>query len=401
MDNKTKYILPIIILLSLTSPFFLFQKSHKDEISSRKKELENLRKQIDEFEERLHKSEVKEKSTLELIDKYDGKAILINRLINHLNEDIESQEKEVSKIEEDIKNAEFRLGYLKNDYSRYIISIYKRGRIRDLELVLSASSLNQMYIRLEYLRRFTEHRKNELSKIVAQKDTIDIIAVMLREKLDEKKLLLVDKTKEEENLNKLTESRQLALKNIRKDKENYKKELDRRNKAAKDLERIINSLITEEKAKKESRTEKKEPATADRKSKSDFSFKKGRLLWPVNGNILNHYGNKVNPNLGTVTLNNGVDISIPAGTNVKSVANGEVSKISFIPGFGSLVIINHYDGYRTVYAHLSQILVKEEQLVKEGQIIAKSGESLSGSILHFQIWKNKDHMNPETWLTSR
>ena len=86
---------------------------------------------------------------------------------------------------------------------------------------------------------------------------------------------------------------------------------------------------------------------------------------------------------------------------MRSVADGEVSVVYFVAGFGNVVIISHYDGFRTVYAHLSQIMVKEGTMVREGQVIAKSGESISGEILHFQIWKNRDQQNPESWLTAK
>jgi murein DD-endopeptidase MepM/ murein hydrolase activator NlpD len=84
-----------------------------------------------------------------------------------------------------------------------------------------------------------------------------------------------------------------------------------------------------------------------------------------------------------------------------AVADGEVATISFIPGFGNVLILNHYSGFRTVYAHLSEINVSESEKVKEGDVIGRSGESVEGSQLHFEIWKEKDKLNPESWLAKR
>ena len=83
------------------------------------------------------------------------------------------------------------------------------------------------------------------------------------------------------------------------------------------------------------------------------------------------------------------------------MADGEVSVLSFIPGFGNVLILNHYDGYRTVYAHLSDIGVAESDRVREGEIIAKSGDSIAGSVLHFEIWKEREKQDPEWWLAKR
>jgi len=282
--------------------------------------------------------------------------------------------------------------------------MYKRGRTRDLELIFSSNSLNQMYIRLEYLKRFTESRMREVNRIKEQKEAIDLKILELKERIEEKKLLLEDKKSEEANLKKLIEKKRNTLIVLKKDQQNLKKELDRKNKAAKEVERTIAKLIEEEIKRKEelARKKSKPEITKEKSPKSGFFAKKGSLIWPVQkGKIVTHFGNTMHPTLKTITLNYGIDIEVPEGTNVRAVADGEVSVVYFVAGYGNVVIISHIDGFRTVYAHLSQILVKEGTLVKEGQVIAKSGESISGEILHFQIWKNREQQDPELWLASR
>jgi murein DD-endopeptidase MepM/ murein hydrolase activator NlpD len=398
---RSKYILILIIFASF---FFINQKSSKDEIGKRKGELEKLRQQIKEYEDKLGVSEKKEKSTIDVIDRFDKKGMLLNQLINKISEEVSYQEDAAQQIENELKLAELKLDFLKNDYAKYVISMYKRGKTRDLELVFSSNSLNQMYIRLEYLKRFTESRVSELNKIQAQKDTIDLKALALKERIEEKKLLLDDKKSEETNLQKLIQRKKSALTDIKKDQQILKKEIERKNRAAKDVERMISKLIDEEVKKRETaaaKKEKREPVK-EKHSKTGFFTRKGSLIWPVqNGRVINHFGNQVHPILKTVTLNYGIDIAVPEGTNVRSVADGEVSVVYFVAGYGNVVIINHYDGFRTVYAHLSQIMVKEGSIVREGQIIAKSGEAVTGEMLHFQIWKNRDQQNPESWLSSR
>jgi murein DD-endopeptidase MepM/ murein hydrolase activator NlpD len=333
--------------------------------------------------------------------------MLLNQLIGKITDEISLQENDAKKIQGELRFAETKLTQLKNEYAKYIISMYKRGKARDLELIFSSSSLNQMYIRTEYLKRFTNNRIEEFNKIEAQKDTIDFKILSLKEKIDEQKLLLDDKKYEETNLKTLIGQRKTALADIRKDQKNIRSELERRNRAAKEVEQTISRLIAEDikkqEAAKAAAAQKKPatPATTPTASKTGFGTKQGNLIWPATGKVVTKFGNQVHPSLKTVTLNYGIDIAVPNGTNVKAVANGEVSVIYFVAGFGNVVIVSHVDGFRTVYAHLSQILVKEGDTVKEGQVIAKSGESVSGEVLHFQIWKNRDQQNPELWLTSR
>ena len=113
------------------------------------------------------------------------------------------------------------------------------------------------------------------------------------------------------------------------------------------------------------------------------------------------FGNQIHPVLKTVTQNTGIDISVPTGTDVHAVSSGEVATISWLPSYGNLVILNHNYGFRTVYTHLSEITVALSQKVDEGEVIGKSGESLGGPLLHFELWKEREKQDPELWLSRR
>ena len=90
---------------------------------------------------------------------------------------------------------------------------------------------------------------------------------------------------------------------------------------------------------------------------------------------------------------------VMTGSPVNAVADGEIGKIWWLPSYGNLIIINHINGFHTVYAHLSEIRVNEGQKVKEGEVIGSSGEALEGPRLHFELWKEREKQNPEPWLS--
>ncbi len=245
----------------------------------------------------------------------------------------------------------------------------------------------------------------------------------LQDKLQHERLLISEKTLEEHNLNKTFAARRTVLKKIRQDKTMFKKQLSRKTEAYGQIEQIIADLIEKERIRKEheeAERRAKELAEAHKREKKilpaspslpepeegnageNFGLKKGKLRWPVkNGSVQAHFGNQVHPILKTVTQNSGIDITTPVGSAVYAVADGEVSVISFIPGFGNILIINHYNGYRSVYAHLSDILVRESQKVTEGFVIGKSGDTVERPLLHFEIWKEREKQNPENWLAKR
>ena len=131
----------------------------------------------------------------------------------------------------------------------------------------------------------------------------------------------------------------------------------------------------------------------------DFSSLKGQLSWPVKqGKIVRKFGENKNAKLKTVTLNYGIDVDVKKETDVHAVAEGIVSAIDWLPGYGSVVIVTHKDEYRTVYGHITDLNVNEGDKIKAGTVIGKVNDSLEGTILHFEIWSGRNYQNPETWL---
>lgn len=134
----------------------------------------------------------------------------------------------------------------------------------------------------------------------------------------------------------------------------------------------------------------------------NFERNQGRLPWPTsNGFISGHYGVQAHPVLKHVTTNNkGVYIQTPSGSSARAVFDGIVTQRFSIPGSNNAVIIQH-GNYRTVYANLTQIYVKEGDRVSAKQSIGKiytDDEKENKTELYFQIWNGKSIQNPESWI---
>jgi len=133
---------------------------------------------------------------------------------------------------------------------------------------------------------------------------------------------------------------------------------------------------------------------------ADFDNAAGSLPWPVrNGVVSQRFGSVQDKDLKIVTTNNGIDISVPASTQVRAVSGGKVVQIAFLPTFGNIVIIRHPKSYLTVYANLGQLQVAKDDLIKSQQLIGVSGKMAEGgSVVHFEIWKGRVKQNPQKWL---
>jgi len=130
---------------------------------------------------------------------------------------------------------------------------------------------------------------------------------------------------------------------------------------------------------------------------------RGRLPWPTEGRIVAGFGRQVHPRFGTETVRHGVDIEAEEGAIIRAVHSGAVLYRGWLRGYGNLIILDHGQGYYTLYAHASEVVVEEGERVKVGQGIARVGEtgSVDGPRLYFEVRYQGRAEDPQVWLRRR
>jgi septal ring factor EnvC (AmiA/AmiB activator) len=130
---------------------------------------------------------------------------------------------------------------------------------------------------------------------------------------------------------------------------------------------------------------------------------RGQLPWPTAGRVVTDFGPQTHPRFGTETLRTGVDIEAPEGAPIRAVAAGGVAYRGWLKGYGNLLVLDHGDGYHTLYAHASHVLVDEGDQVKAGELIGRVGEtgSVDGPRLHFEVRHRGRAEDPQLWLRRR
>jgi murein DD-endopeptidase MepM/ murein hydrolase activator NlpD len=125
-----------------------------------------------------------------------------------------------------------------------------------------------------------------------------------------------------------------------------------------------------------------------------------RFAWPVHGRISSRYGMRIHPIYGRRMMHTGLDIAAPYGSSIHAALDGRVTFVGWKGGYGKAVIIEHPNGYETLYGHCSTILVDRGQTVKKGDRIAKVGTTgvSNGPHVHFELKKNGKRTNPESVL---
>jgi septal ring factor EnvC (AmiA/AmiB activator) len=383
----------------------LFAQSSK-QIEKENSRLTNLRNQIDKIEADIKKNEKREKISVSVMNDIDRKILLVNNYINELKREVVKSGRRIKALSSKSEKNEREIKKLQENFSKLVIWYYKFGERNELDLLLNASTMSDAMSKLKYLKIISDETKKTITDLRDKRKKLnDAKLKLVSEKKSLKKLLSAKKKEMKSLVNSKTKKKRLIAK-LRKNKNSLLDELKNKRLAEDKIRDKIAELIRLENErlakKKNTKEELEEFASYDLSGFENFSELRGRLNWPVGtGKISRKFGKQRNAKLKTVTLNYGIDIKTKSNAFVRAVAGGVVSVIDWIPGYGSVLILTHKNGYRTVYGHLTDIQVTQGDKVNSRVILGRVNESLEGNIIHFEIWKERQYQNPEKWLVRK
>jgi len=378
-----------------------FSQDLEQQIRSQEQELESLKQEIQQYRSELKSKEQREQSLLGKLNSLEKDISYTEQLISEMVQTQRKREQRIVELNRSLEHSETKLQELKTRFAGRAVRIYKQGRYSDLELILTSQSLNQALYRYKYLQVINNADKKTYQAITQTVDRIEHDRTELRDEIRQQEQLIAEKRREQQRLKQDKSRRQNLLASVQQDKKSLHQHIHEREEAVRSLQKLIADL-EEEKARQE-RNKKlaRERAMKGMEATADIPSLKGKLPWPAEGKVVTKFGKFRHPRLKTVTDNPGIDIAAPKGTNVVAVLDGLVTTITWMRSYGNMIIIDHGSGFYTVYTHVTDIKVNQNSYVSEGDVIAKVGDSgsLDGAKLHFEIWGNKEKLNPEHWLT--
>ena len=394
--------------LLLVTSLFLFQcllvfSQSIDELQKKKLDAENEIKYTTKLLNEVQKNQKLSLNRLQLL----------NNQIEKRNTVVASINSEVGIYQELIENNSLAIRLMNNDveeikkeYAELIRSAFRNKNAYDgLLLLLSADNVNQAFRRHLYMKHYTSYRENQAELI----RTIQEMLNQKKENLEQQKLiklqLLTDIKKETQQLAQEKTQKNSEIQKLQKEQRSLRKKIQQQREIEQQLEKEIQKIIEEEarKSKASGGTKAGFELTPEQKLVGEsFVQNKKRLPWPVErGVITEHFGINQHPVLSNVqTRNNGISISTEAGAKVRSVFNGEVSRVFGITGGNTAVILRH-GKYLTVYSNLREVTVKKGDKVSTKQTIGTvytDSDDENKSILKFQIWLESQKLNPEDWI---
>lgn len=410
------------------------------------KELENQRKQaykqLETMNKMLNETNKSKRSSLNKITLLNKNIAERKKLINNISAEIQKLDSEVQKLASEKKVLETRLSLLKKDYAHLTQEAHiNKSSYKKIMFVLSAETFDQSYRRLRYLSEYSDYRKQQVNKIKKVTTDIRIKTDDLNKNKNKKVEVVKEKESETQKLTKDQQKEKVVMTDLQKKEKKLRADLKVQQRKANEINNRIQNIIAAEIRKAEAKraeeerkriaaenkkkstdtkTTTKEPSTIERETTTvskpsvsvltkeetlisgNFAANVGRLPWPTEKGIISgHYGVQAHPILKHVTTNNkGVYIQTPAGSNVRSVFEGKVTQIFYIQGNNGLII--QHGNYRTVYANLSKIYVKEGDNVSAKQVLGKiytDPDNDNKTELYFQIYNGRNVINPESWIS--
>ena len=337
---------------------------------------------------------------------------LVRRKIAARQELIAESDREIHALDDsmrvrqqEIDRLQARHDTLSLYYNRLVRGAYKN---RDSRLwymyILSSENIGQAVRRFGYLKGLSRNMSEQAKHIQETAAALELEKERLAGLKEEAKVLRgqrqadVDALRGEEG-----ESASLVAR-LEKDRRKYQDDLRKKNREVEALNREIAAIIRKATAKpkagsKTAKGGKTTSTTVDEALSKNFASNKGRLPWPVEGTVIESYGQHYHPVYKNVKLpfNNGVTLAVARGAQAHAVFDGTVAQVVVIPGYNQCVLVQH-GSYFTFYCKLKAVTVKAGEKVKTGQVLG-TVDTLSGEDqFHFQLWQERTPQNPENWL---
>jgi septal ring factor EnvC (AmiA/AmiB activator) len=403
--------------------------------SARIRELENQRKaalnEIELSNRLLSETNESARNSLNRLNLLTQRLDQRRQVVSLLNQEISIIDREIVGLRDEISSLEKELSAKRSNYGSSLKKLQNHYSTQDkLLFVFSAYNFAQSFRRMRYLKEYADWQRGQALQISGRQKTVISKSAELEKTRNEKQALLHSREQETKTLQEEEDLQQKEIDELNKKQKRLQEDLKKKKRQAEALQRQIEKQIAQEvaKAEAESRTAREEEEktkagadandtnkrvadtkggyamTKEEKRLSDsFASSRGRLSAPVTGqySIVGVYGEQQHQDLKYVrVVNNGIDIQATAGSEARAVFDGKVSSILIERGYNNWIIVRH-GNYLTVYCNLSEIYVKRGDEVKSRQSLGKiftDKENDNATILHFELWKEREKQNPQPWI---
>jgi septal ring factor EnvC (AmiA/AmiB activator) len=292
----------------------------------------------------------------------------------------------------------------KKQITQRLATLYKAGEVSNVRMFFSSESFPEMVENLRYTQSVLEHDRRIVAEYNARIERLRELKGTLERDLARKEKIKASIEAKKEEIVEEQQKKAAYLQKVRVDKSHYAASLKELEANARRLQTMVERLEARSRKSYSNKSNGKTvtgngqmlPPVADK----GFGAQRGRLALPARGEIAVRFGRHKHPEFNSFTVSNGITIAAPAGSDIRSVYDGQVIFADYFKGYGNMLIVDHGGGYFSLYAHASRITKKVGATVSRNDVVASVGDvdSPRGPQLYFEIRYQGKPVDPTPWF---
>ena len=380
------------LVIALCSPAIVSADSINDKIDKERKTLEQLKDQIEEKRRQADEAGKKRESILQGIQTLDERHVRYRQSQQEISRKLRKKDQEIEAINAQIARLRDGVQVRQEAILARLRVQYMEGRFGHWKPLLASDSYGDFQRRLRYLSAVSAR---DYGLIETFKTDMANMQEAERQREAARVGMLAYKRTTEKHLDEIKtvkKEKKLYLAKLTQEKESYERALQELERSAARIDSLLREL-----------EQRRRAAAAKPPSGSLPKGVKGGLPWPAEGSVLTHFGRQKHPTFNTYVQRKGIEIRTTEGSAIHAVMAGTVVYADWLKGYGLVIILDHANGFFSLYAHASKILTSVGAVVASGQAIGETGDTgMTGeNTLYFELREGTEPVDPLQWLARR
>lgn len=369
------------------------ERAVADQIQREQETLQKLKDEIAEGKKQVGEAERKRESVLQGIQDLDARLMMSRQRRHRVNRQLKQKDEELEAITNQLDAVRGRIRERRASIVARVRVQYMLGRLGYLKPLLSAEDPSDFHRRFQYLSAIS---KREYELLDAYREDVASLEAIERKRGEARDQMLV--------LKKRTDRQLRDTRQIKRQKKSFLTKVTRqkaqRESVLAELERSaerVDSLLKELEARRRAAIVVPGPGV------DGIRGLKGALIWPAEGPVVSFFGRQKHPTFETYIERKGIEIRTGEGSDIRAVMEGTVVYGDWLRGYGLVLILDHGNGFFSLYAHASKLLTEVGARVQAGQAIGETGDTglIGDTTLYFELRDGSEPVDPLLWLARR
>lgn len=407
------------LLMSFTSifaapVFSVHAEETKEDVEQQKEEAQQAQEEANANAEKYQKKVDKLTAAVNELDK---QATDISTQIVEKKQEAEDLQNEIDETQTKLAEAQVSEDNQYEAMKKRIQYLYEEGDVAYIDALMSSASFEDSLNKSEYVDQLSTYDQKQLNKLVKTKNDIAEYQQTLKDDLADVEKVKADLETKQADLDDVISQKNAEINKYSDDVEmqkalaaEYAKQESELDDKLAELARQEQQRLEEERKQREAEQQQQDNNGGSDNSGSDSDNSgsnnggsttgSGKFIWPVSGPITDYFGPRESPTAGASSNHMGIDIGCSYGVPIAAADAGVVTVAEWGESGGNYVMIDHGNGFVTMYLHNSSLAVSVGDVVSQGQTIAYAGSTgySTGTHCHFSVFLNGSYVNPLDYL---